>query len=312
MAAHSVEDPTQFDVVLIDIPTVSITPPQIQLAPGQTRQFTARVLLTDQRVIWTATGGNTIDPLTGLFTAGQNPGTFEVKATSVADPSKSDTATVTVAANVRITISPNSVELAPDQTQQFSSTVTGLTNQEVTWTASGDTIDRDTGLFTAGADLGTFQVTATSVADSTVRASTTVTVAGLRLGNYVSFRSIGSLLNGTRVESIDTTNHWTLQISAPLVPSSGSFRFTVTRDGSFTATSDDVRIEATVGKFASGNSTGNGIYMELNFASGFGHPILFLRPVNDPLPQGQQTDQPDLPAVCTPFEWEIRLLFAGP
>jgi Dockerin type I domain len=75
--------------------TVSVQPGAATLAPGATQEFSAAVLGTSNvNVTWTATGG-TITP-TGFFTAGQNPGTFEVKATSVADSSRFATASVTV------------------------------------------------------------------------------------------------------------------------------------------------------------------------------------------------------------------------
>ena len=75
--------------------TVTLNPSLAQLVPGESRQFTATVTgVTDTTVTWTATGG-TISS-TGLYTAGQSFGTFEVKATSVADPAKSATAAITV------------------------------------------------------------------------------------------------------------------------------------------------------------------------------------------------------------------------
>jgi len=62
-----------------------------------------------------------------------------VKATSVADPTKSATATVTVqqAQTVQVTVSPTKRSLQSGQAQQFTATVTGPTNTPVTWTATG-------------------------------------------------------------------------------------------------------------------------------------------------------------------------------
>jgi hypothetical protein len=77
--------------------TVSVQPGGATLAPGGTRQFGASVLGAENvAVTWTATGGTIT--ATGLFTAGATPGTFTVRATSVADPRAFGEATVTVAA----------------------------------------------------------------------------------------------------------------------------------------------------------------------------------------------------------------------
>lgn len=76
---------------------VAVTPSVVTLPAGATTQFTAQVSGTsNQNVNWTATGG-TISA-TGLYTAGSVAGTFSVTATSVADPSAFDVATVTISA----------------------------------------------------------------------------------------------------------------------------------------------------------------------------------------------------------------------
>lgn len=75
---------------------VSVNPTSVSLSAGQTRQFTATVAGTpNTAVTWTATGG-TISS-SGLYTAGSVSGSFGVTATSVADPTQSATAGVTIA-----------------------------------------------------------------------------------------------------------------------------------------------------------------------------------------------------------------------
>ncbi len=78
---------------------------------------------------------------------------------------------------VVIAVSPTSASVQTGATQQFSATVTGTSNTNVTWTATGGTIT-SAGLFTAGNVAGNFTVTATSVADNTKKASAAVTVTG--------------------------------------------------------------------------------------------------------------------------------------
>ena len=141
---------------------VTLSPTAATLQPGQTQQFTANTAVT-----WTATGG-TIST-TGLFTAGAAAGSFSVKATSTADPTKSATASITVQPPVQVTLSPTAATLQPGQTQQFTA------NTAVTWTATGGTIST-TGLFTAGAAAGSFSVKATSTADPTKSATASITV----------------------------------------------------------------------------------------------------------------------------------------
>jgi hypothetical protein len=73
-----------------------VSPIRATLEPGQTQQFTAELGGAAIPVTWTADGG-TIDA-NGLFTAGSQPGSFTVTATSVANPDQTSTATVTVEA----------------------------------------------------------------------------------------------------------------------------------------------------------------------------------------------------------------------
>ena len=75
--------------------TVSLQPATVTLAGGQTQHFTALVEnATDTSVTWSATGG-TLSP-EGVYTAPDTPGTYTVRATSVADASASKEASVTV------------------------------------------------------------------------------------------------------------------------------------------------------------------------------------------------------------------------
>lgn len=74
---------------------VHVSPTSARLLPGATQQFTATVSGTsDQAVTWSATGGSIT--AAGLYTAGNAPGTFSVRATSVADPTAFQDATVSI------------------------------------------------------------------------------------------------------------------------------------------------------------------------------------------------------------------------
>jgi hypothetical protein len=71
-----------------------VTPTRATLAPGGRQRFTADLLGIDEPVTWSATGG-TIDA-SGLFVAGSTSGTFTITASSLANPSLTATAQVTI------------------------------------------------------------------------------------------------------------------------------------------------------------------------------------------------------------------------
>ena len=95
-------------VVTVSQVGVSIDPVSTTVAPGGNVSFTATVTgATNQNVNFTATGG-TISKVgnVGTYNAGTTAGVFSVTATSVADPSKKATASVTIAntgANATVT-----------------------------------------------------------------------------------------------------------------------------------------------------------------------------------------------------------------
>jgi hypothetical protein len=80
-----------------------------------------------------------------------------------------------------ITISPSSVNLNPNGTQQFTATVTGASDTSVTWTIqegpSGGTVT-GSGLYSAPVAVGVYHVVATSHADPSKSATANVGVPG--------------------------------------------------------------------------------------------------------------------------------------
>ena len=180
--------------------TVTLNPLTMTVAPGtgtltasQTQQFTQTVTGNpDTSVTWSATceaGPPSCGSITttGLYSAPVvvvTTTTVTVTATSSVDNTKTATATVTLNP-LTISVSPGTASLTASQTQQFSKTVTGNPDTDVTWsvdcTAGGaacGTIDGN-GLYTApSAVLATIPVTvtATSSADSTKTATATVTL----------------------------------------------------------------------------------------------------------------------------------------
>jgi chitinase len=78
-----------------------------------------------------------------------------------------------------VVVSPAQASVTIDDQAQFTATVTGLSNSNVTWriveTGNAGTIDAN-GLYTAPKVAGTFHIVASSVSDPTFVGTATVTV----------------------------------------------------------------------------------------------------------------------------------------
>jgi len=184
--ATSQADPTKSGTlaVTVNAVTVSVTAASATVFPGLTDQFSATVTGTSNTAVtWSIlenpAAGGTISA-TGLYTA---PAvtvatTYHVIATSQADPTESGTLAVTVNPSVGVTVAAASGSIYETGTYQFSASVTGSTNQSVTWsvTGSGTGTISASGLYTAPAAAGTYTVTATSVADNLQSGSASVVV----------------------------------------------------------------------------------------------------------------------------------------
>jgi len=216
--ATSVADSTQSATVTITVPPVSVTvsPDPATVFLGATLAFTATVTATNPAVTWTVqegAAGGSIDGQ-GNYTAPQVIGTYHVIATSLADKSKSGSATITVPP-VAVSISPTADTLGPNSQRTFVATVTGTANTTVTWTitegaAGGTVVD---GSYTAPAKQGTFHVVATSVADPTKSATATVTGVPsgfLAIANMTAKRAVhtATLLNTGKALFAGGINHY--------------------------------------------------------------------------------------------------------
>jgi len=193
LRAYSVFDPNAYGSATITITPpvkVAVSPKQSSLNAGLSRQFSAVVEnAQDTSVTWSVVGGafnGTIDA-NGLFTAPiavPNPAQVTVKATSNEDPTKSDTATVTIVEAVKVTVTPPQANVVTGKNQQFVADVENTFNTDVDWTVSGGAqngmIDQN-GLYTAPPVIPNppvVEVRATSKADPTKHGSAMVTVTG--------------------------------------------------------------------------------------------------------------------------------------
>ena len=138
---------------------------------------------------------------------------------------------------VSLSVTPNSVSLQAGKNQQFTATITGTTNTAVNWSATGGTVN-SSGRYTAPTAAGSYVVKATSMADSTVSASATVTVTA-PIAVTISPVSASLLTNGTQqftaTVSGSSNTAVTWSASGGSISSSGFYTAPATA-GTFTVT----------------------------------------------------------------------------
>lgn len=132
---------------------VTVTPSSAKLNKGASQAFSANVSgVTDQSVFWSIMGAvpDSGDATHGFIdnagvyiapTSVPSPATITVKATSGADATKSGTASLTIQAGskVSVTVSPANVSVPTFGSQQFTGTVIGNANTALTWEVNGAT-----------------------------------------------------------------------------------------------------------------------------------------------------------------------------
>ncbi len=181
VTAVSVADPAAsgFTGLTLTPPVaVSVTPASATLLPGSgTQAFTATVSNSaNGAVSWQVNGvpGGTATTGTisgaGLYTAPtQIPGSGPVTVSAVpaADPTRSGTATVTIAHAI-VTVQPSSASVLTGASQPFIATVANTGNQNVSWLVNGIPGGNDT--------VGTVSATGMYLAPAALPAPAAVTV----------------------------------------------------------------------------------------------------------------------------------------
>lgn len=189
--------------------TVRITPAIISLGAGESQQFSADVSNTSNTAVrWGIFPALGTISTTGLYTAPASftgTPTVTVSAISVADGTKIGEAIITLVQRVQISVTPTSVTLLANQTQQFTAIVQGSTNRAVTWTITPESgeIDRATGLYRAPGVIfapATVTVRAASVADSQ-RVATAIITLSPPVGPSVPQISIEGVTNAASFRS---------------------------------------------------------------------------------------------------------------
>jgi hypothetical protein len=215
---------TAQSVVTMDPIVIGVSPDTVSLYPEDTHQFGATVANhVNKTVTWSVSGTScgggacgTVDA-NGLYTAPSSISsefTVNVVATSVADNSKADVGVVTLKP-ITVTVSPKTANVNIGTTKQFSATVQGGTNSNVTWSVSGTgctgnscgTIN-STGLYTAPATVpspATVTIKAAAVADPSRTDTATVTVINdpnLKLSGMYAFTFTGWDATGKPLDAI--------------------------------------------------------------------------------------------------------------
>jgi len=186
--------------------TVTVTPHTASIPTGYGTQTFSGSIANDfqnKGITWSLSGAGCTGNACGTFTLGANstfsyaapltmpsPAVVTLTATSVADNTKSDSATITIVQGVlTVVVSPKrgALTLGGSQTIQFSDTVfNDTTNAGVTWQVDGNnggnattgTVST-TGLFVPGTQVGQHTVKAVSNANAFVSGSATVAVTNL-------------------------------------------------------------------------------------------------------------------------------------
>ncbi len=128
---------------------IAVSPTSATVAVGGIQQFTATVTGTSSAAVtWSVSGAGCSGATCGTISAGglytsptsvPSPAIVSVLVTSVANPTKSASASVTLvtAAAVLLSISPASAAVPTAATDSFTATVTGTTDTAVAWSLSG-------------------------------------------------------------------------------------------------------------------------------------------------------------------------------
>ena len=206
VTATSVADPTKSasaNVAIVAALAVllSLSPTSASVPTSGTQLFTASVTGTSNTAVtWSVSGAACSGSSCGTISTSASsavylapsvapsPASVTVVATSVADPTKTASASLTVVPGAAVTVSPTNASVPTGTTQQFKASVTGTSNTAVAWSVTGagcsgaacGTINIS-GLYTAPAvapSSATVTITATSVADPAKSGAANLTIVG--------------------------------------------------------------------------------------------------------------------------------------
>lgn len=189
--------------------SVAIDPPNVTLDAGSTQLFTANVEndLAAQGVTWSITGCSgsaacgsltNVTNFAATYIASESlyTGALGITATSVADPTKSFTATVAVVAAISVYVSPSDVSLQAGGRQDFTATVANDSHTAgVSWSMTGCV----GGAAVCGSLTNLTSAGATYVAPALVPADVHLSVAATSLSDHTKSFTVAITVNAVAV-----------------------------------------------------------------------------------------------------------------
>jgi hypothetical protein len=176
-------DPSKSGSTTTRIVAITITPTRAQLYVGATEQFSATISgATSSSVTWlvsgVAGGNSTVGTIsaTGLYTAPRQVSSLAISVQAASFEAPSVYANADLSVLGQIVISPQNPQVSVGATQQFTATILGANDPQVTWRATYGAIS-PSGLYTAAAAQSPDTVTAWS---AHANGSTSVQVLGVR------------------------------------------------------------------------------------------------------------------------------------
>ena len=229
------------------VTSVKISPGSATIAPNAKITLTATVsgTTTNKAVTWHASLGTITSG--GVYST-SSPGVHKIRATSVADTTKSAWVTITVTTAkattgtvTSVTVTPDGASVAANAKLTLTATVAGTTtNKAVTWHASPGATITSAGVVSAPT-AGTYVVRATSVVNTTksdwvsvkVTAAPSGQTSGAVTSVVVSPDPATSITNGTlpftaKVSGTATNKAVTWRASLGTISSSGLYKATAT------------------------------------------------------------------------------------
>ncbi|UWZ81930.1 hypothetical protein [Occallatibacter riparius] len=282
--------------------SVQVSPSQASLELGQQQLFTATVSgTTNTAVTWSVSGPGCTGAACGTITSGglyTAPATMpsiamiQVTATSKANTSRSGTSTIALLSSIAVSVSPKTVSLYPNKTQQFNATVTGSPVTTVTWSIRGDGCSgsacgmiTSAGLYTAPATPPSspkVTVTATATADPKALGSAVVTLL-TPPAITISPKSV-SIISGEHIQFYDkvtgtTQTAVTWSVSGTSCP--GTACGTISATGLYTSPSNlsaplEVTVKVTLTALSSVSDVAKVSIVRANNAKLAGHYAFYL------------------------------------
>lgn len=191
-------------VRVLGVRAIQVNPTNASIRAGDTQPFSATFDAdpgVSTAVTWASTDNAIATVNSAGLVTGVAAGSTTIRATSVADPRRSATGTITVTPARGVSVAPTSANLATSEQRTLQATVSieaGLSTA-VTWRSSAPAVATvsQTGVV-RGVAFGTTTITAVSVADTTLKGTATINVVPVIRSVTVSPTTASLFINLTQ------------------------------------------------------------------------------------------------------------------